>query len=352
VRKLASIRKIHEIKPIEGADAIELCVADGWEVVTKKGEYKVGDLAVYLEIDSWVPTELAPFLSKGKEPRVYNGVRGELLRTVKLRRTLSQGLLLPVDYANGEPFISGYFLEDGIGAMVKVKEGDDVTEALGIQKWEPEIPAQLAGLARGSFPSIIPRTDQERIQNLKQETRDRFESATMYEITEKIEGSSATFFLDSDGDFQVCSRNLSLKNTEGNSFWRVAIKFDIEAKMKQYNLQGLAIQGEIIGPGIQGNIYKLNDVDFYVFDVYDTKAGCYLTPETRRDLIFNIGLKNAPIIYKAPLPSPNIESLLPMADGESEINPKTLREGIVLKSMSGTSHSFKIVSNLYLLGEK
>jgi RNA ligase (TIGR02306 family) len=106
-RKMATIRKIDEIRPIEGADAIEAAVVGGWVVVIKKGEFKAGDLAVYLEIDSWVPHEIAPFLSKGQEPREYNGVKGERLRTVKLRGTTSQGLLLKLEdcfdivYENG-----------------------------------------------------------------------------------------------------------------------------------------------------------------------------------------------------------------------------------------------------------
>jgi RNA ligase (TIGR02306 family) len=96
MRKMATIRKIDDIRPIEGADAIECAVVGGWQVVVKKGEYNVGDLAVYLEIDSFVPHELAPFLSKGQEPREFNGVKGERLRTVKLRGVTSQGLLLPL----------------------------------------------------------------------------------------------------------------------------------------------------------------------------------------------------------------------------------------------------------------
>lgn len=96
IRKLASIRRIAEIVPIEGADAIEAVRVGGWWVVTKKDEFKVDDLCVYFELDSWVPTELAPFLSKGREPREYEGIRGERLRTVKLMKTTSQGLVLPL----------------------------------------------------------------------------------------------------------------------------------------------------------------------------------------------------------------------------------------------------------------
>jgi RNA ligase (TIGR02306 family) len=93
MRKLASVRKIDEIRPIEGADAIEAAVVGGWVVVAKKSEFTAGDLAVYLEIDSFVPTELAPFLTKpGHFPKEFNGVKGERLRTVKLRGQVSQGL--------------------------------------------------------------------------------------------------------------------------------------------------------------------------------------------------------------------------------------------------------------------
>ena len=97
MRKLATIRRIADIQPIEGADAIEVAVVDGWRVVVKKDEFTVGDLAMYLEIDSWVPHELAPFLSKGHEPREYNGVKGERLKTIRLRGTTSQGLLLKIE---------------------------------------------------------------------------------------------------------------------------------------------------------------------------------------------------------------------------------------------------------------
>ena len=96
MRKLATIRKIDEIRPIPNADAIECAVVGGWTVVIKKGDFNPGELVIFAEIDSWVPTTIAPFLSKGNEPHEYNGIKGERLRTVRLRNTLSQGLLLPL----------------------------------------------------------------------------------------------------------------------------------------------------------------------------------------------------------------------------------------------------------------
>ena len=199
MRKLATVRKIDEIRPIEGADAIECAIVGGWTVVVKKGEYQAGDLAVYCEIDSWIPTELAPFLSKGQEPREYNGVKGERLRTVKLRGALSQGLLLkPADVMAAKQFTLA-----GVGG--------DVTELLGIQKYEPPVPAQLSGQVRGNFPTAVPKTDQERVQNLKKEVQAWTETGTLWELTEKLDGSSCTMYLDLDNEFHVCSRNLSLQ---------------------------------------------------------------------------------------------------------------------------------------------
>lgn len=338
MRKLACIKRIDSIEPIDGADAIELAVLGGWKTVVKKNEYKVGDLAVYCEVDSWIPTELAPFLSKGKEPREFEGVKGERLRTVKLRGALSQGLLLPFDVLRG--------------AVVILAEGDDVTEFLGIKKWERPMNAQLAGMARGNFPSFIPKTDQERCQNMVKEINAAIDAGLKFEVTEKLEGSSMTCYLH-QGVFGVCSRNLDLKETEGNTFWQVARSDGIEEKMRAVDENwDFAIQGELIGPGIQGNIYKLSKPEFRVFDVYNIQQGKYLDPANRRGLIERMGLKHVPVMHNefSLLPVPE---LLAFADGKSvmgDINGP-LREGYVFKETQGNM-SLKAVSNLYLLGEK
>ena len=336
-RKLATIRKIDALTPIDGADAIECATVGGWKVVVKKGEYTVGDLAVYCEIDSWIPTELAPFLSKGKEPREFEGIKGERLRTIKLRGQLSQGLLLNLDHAI--PWTNSYQLDE------------DVSEVLGIVKWERPMNAQLAGMARGNFPSLIPKTDQERVQNLIKEVNGAIEQRMRFEVTEKLEGSSMTVYL-IDGEFGVCSRNLDLKETEGNTFWQVARRDNIEQKMRDETDENwqFAIQGELIGPGIQGNIYKLSAPEFRVFDVYDITNGCYLNPAVRRTLIENMGLNHVPVLttFMRLLP---VQDLLTLAESKSALNNKVEREGIVFKEENG-GMSFKAISNAYLLGEK
>ena len=338
MRRMATIRKIDALTPIEGADAIECATIDGWKVVVKKCEFRAGDRAVYCEIDSWIPTEIASFLSKGKEPREFEGIRGERLRTVKLRGQLSQGLLLNLDQV--------------IPQTNSFVEGEDVSELLGIVKWEMPMNAQLAGMARGNFPSVIPKTDQERAQNLVGEIRAAAETGTEFEVTEKLEGSSMTVYL-IDGEFGVCSRNLDLKETEVNTFWSVARRDGIEAEMRAIADHGdFAIQGELIGPGIQGNIYKLTQPEFRVFDVYNIQTGAYLVPHERRALIEGMGLNHVPVIsVDKDLGVGSVEKILQWAEDISLLNPTVQREGIVFKQVHG-GMSFKAISNRYLLGEK
>lgn len=338
MRKLATIRKIDAIGPIEGADAIEVATVGGWKVVIKKGEFAVGDLAVYFEIDSWMPVELAPFLSKGKEPREFEGIKGERLRTVKLRGQISQGLLLPI-----EPTCANIVSE--------LFEGLDVSFPLNIVKWEKAVPAQLAGLVKGNFPTQIPKTDQERVQNLTKEIEAA--QGSVYEVTEKLEGSSMTCYL-IDGEFGVCSRNLDLKRDEKNAFWQAAIREDIEAKMRDTGPDAqFAIQGELIGPGIQGNIYKLMFIEFRVFDVYNILSGEYLTPVFRKALIERMGLKHVPVLESNFKLETDVEGLIAKAEGKSVMGDITgpEREGLVFKQVDG-GMTFKAISNKYLLAEK
>lgn len=339
MRKLASIRKIANILPIEGADAIEVAVVDGWKVVVKKGEYNIGDSAIYLEIDSWVPHTLAPFLSKGQEPREYNGVRGERLRTVKLRGQVSQGLLLKYwDF----PEVVTAFHKTRIVDPNDTDRNFDVTELLGIQKWEPEIPAQLAGQVRGVFPThLIPKTDQERIQNCFPEIEDK--GAVTYEVTMKLDGTSCTIFR-WENELRVCSRNLELKvndENKGNTF--VAMALEIGNNIPE----GFAFQGEVMGEGIQGNREGVKGHRFFVFDIFDIQKHEYLSPVNRRDVCNKLAIELVPVIgtdWKAPN---SVEEGLTIAEGPS-INHK-IREGLVWKCNEDSSFSFKAISNKFLL---
>jgi RNA ligase (TIGR02306 family) len=339
MRKLATVRKISQVKSIKDADKICAYRVDGWWVVDAIEKYKVDDLVVYAEPDSWIPTELASFLSKGREPRVFDGISGERLRTARLRGQLSQGLLLA-----GVNVQLTLEITTPANGTKRFAEGEDVSEFLGIVKYEPPIDAQLAGLVKGPFPSRIPKTDQERVQNLVAEIIAASSSNLKFEVTEKLEGSSMTVY-SIDGEFGVCSRNLDLKRDENNSMWKIAIESDIENKLKP--LGNISIQGEIIGPGIQNNIYKLSKPQFHVFDVYNVNTGKYLDPCTRRQLIASLGLTHVPVLSEH-LSISTIDEMLASADGKSDLKIEQTREGIVFKQVDG-GMTFKAISNQYLL---
>jgi len=332
-RKMSWIVKIDQVDIHPNADLLDICTVGGWKCVTQRNQFSVGDLAVYCTIDSWIPTDLAPFLSKGKEPREYNGIQGERLRTVSLRKQISQGLLL-----------------DRVVALDKVgeiHEGMDVSDLLNIVKYEPPVPACLAGKARGLFPSFIPKTDQERIQNLTTELSNWVALGLTWELTEKLDGSSMTVYVNAD-DFGVCSRNLNLYDTEGNTLWQVAHRDQILTAI-QDSQRNLAVQGELIGEGIQGNLYKIQGQSFYVFDIYDIDVCRYLTPTERRDFCELYELLHVPVLVDdKDLGIGTVAELLSWANDKSRLNPTADREGIVFKS-NEEEVSFKAISNSYLL---
>lgn len=336
-RSMARVVRVDSIHPIDGADAIEVAKIGGWSVVTKKSDFKPGDPAIYFEIDSFLP-EGNPgwqFLVD-KSSRMFDGRRGHVLRTIRLRGQLSQGLLLPP---------TGIIQDDSY-------IGTDVSELLGITKYEPPVPASLAGVARSSFPSCVPKTDQERIQNLAVELAAWKDDGALWEVTEKLEGMSCTFAWLS-GELHVCSRNLDLMDAEGNTLWAAARALGLPGKLAaRYPDRDIALQGEMVGFGIQGNIYGLRDQQFFLFDVFDVDEARYLSTDEREDLARLMGVAHAPVVGSFVLgEGVSMDALLRMADGASALKVGQLREGIVLKRHDGKA-SFKAISNKYLLGQK
>jgi RNA ligase (TIGR02306 family) len=225
--------------------------------------------------------------------------------------------------------------------------GLDVTEILGIQKWEAPIPASLSGDVEGVFPTVVPKTDQERIQNLTEELKEwQSNSAFTWEVTEKLDGSSMTVFVHDDRA-GVCSRNWALKETAGNTLWSVARREGLIEKVRQTG-RNLALQGELIGEGIQGNPYKIKGQDFLLFDIYDIDRGEYLGPVERRVFAETHGIKHVPVLATEMVIEEWVTGLLTMADGVSILNPKTNREGWVFKCNTFGGPSFKTISNKWL----
>lgn len=341
MRKMATLRHIDSIRPIDGADAIECAIVGGWSVVVKRGEFFPGELAVYAEVDSWIPNTIAPFLSKGNEPREYMGVKGERLRTVKLRGQVSQGLLLKLDTVDNAALSFN-------GITFPCIPGLDVSEHLGIQKYDPPVPAQLAGQVKGLFPSFIPKTDQERIQNLTDQLDTwKDNDSFTWEITEKLDGSSMTVYVRDDEE-GVCSRNLDLHRDESNSLWVVAIREKLIEKIRSTG-RNLALQGEIIGEGIQKNLYKVKGQQFRLFDIYDIDNGEYLTPFDRRVFADTQSIDHVPVLAKEYVITGFAQDLLIMAEGKSELFAQTEREGLVFKCTTFGGPTFKSISNKFLL---
>jgi RNA ligase (TIGR02306 family) len=337
-RKLATVRRIKEIIPIEGADRIELAVVDGWKVVVAKDvQHKVGDLVIYCEIDSFLPIrEEFEFLRKSSFKKMGDQ-EGFRLRTAKMKGQISQGLILPIFVLN-PPDTNIY---------VQPFEGLDVTEMLDIVKYEPPIPANLAGKVKGLFPSFLIKTDEERVQNIAVEYSALcFQSKHQFYVTEKLDGSSATFYIN-NGEFGVCSRNLELLETENNSFWKVARELKLEENLRALE-KNICLQGELIGEGIQGNPYGIKGQTVRFFSVYQIDSRTRLGIKDLKDICFMIGLQTVPILESNFLLPNTIEEMLQYAEGKSALNPKTEREGVVVRSLDGTI-SFKAISNKFLL---
>lgn len=246
--KLATIVKVLDVSPIEGADRIEVASVLGYKVVAAKGVYRVGDLAAYIVPDTLVPKKpWSEFLFKGgdAEKEVAR------LRVARLRGQVSQGLLIPISELN----------------IKNPSEGLDVTEALGVKKYSKPVPVSLGGEVWGYMPGFLHKTDEDNLRSNPACIKELLAQQCYCYISQKIDGSSATFFL-KDGEFGVCSRNMHLKKG-GNVFWRIAEEYDIESRMRNlFGGQNVAIQGEVYGEGINKNHLGIRGQKFQMFDLW------------------------------------------------------------------------------------
>jgi RNA ligase (TIGR02306 family) len=266
---------------------------------------------------------------------------------MKTRGMVSQGLILPISILD-DKLDWGPYITHGEIIEQCYEDKTDMSETLGITKWDPPIPAQLAGQAKGYFPEFIKKTNEERIQNLVDEYEDMKKYA--FYVTEKLDGSSATFYI-KDGEFGVCSRNLELKETEGNTFWKVARELKIEEKFKELGLDNVCIQGELIGEGIQKNPYKIKGHDVRFFTGSDISTQKKLNYFVLDELIKDMGLKMVPVLHMHLQLPDTVEEVIKCADGNSMLNRETRREGLVYRTPL-SNYSFKAISNEFLVKEK
>jgi len=381
LRKLASIQRIEALTPIEGKDRIELADILGWQAIVKKGEFEVGGLCLFFEIDSILPDRPEFEFLRDKKFRI---------KTMRMGGVLSQGLAWPIDILTPDQIVQVY--EDSrrvqewraletFGTDVHFSPthldtlaahaataleassrltwlvGEDVTEILGVKKYDPYVRTPGAPGSRGAppsgyapFPYSIPKTDEVRIQSapaLLAEMEGRPWVATV-----KLDGSSATYWHDGNR-LRVCSRNYEIKEPDEGIYWRIARELDLEHKLSFCPLY--AFQGEIVGPGVQGNPLGLDELQFRVFNIYDTgeSGRLYMNHDTVEYLCRGHGLQMVPFAVSGETFGCSIKELLAMSEGTYPNGRQ--REGIVIrpiyeaKSRINGRLSFKVISNSCLL---
>ena len=186
-----------------------------------------------------------------------------------------------------------------------------------------------------------------RIQNLTSEYQEY--KKYKYFASEKVDCTSSTFFFN-NGEFGICSRNLQLVFNDKTTYGKIAIANNLEDKLKSYG-KNLAIQGEIIGEGIQGNKYKLRGQKLLVYNIFDIDKYEYISKEKMLELCKLFNLETVPTIFNNFILPETIDELLMIANGDSIVNPNsTIREGLVWVSIDATVRiSFKTISNQFLL---
>lgn len=355
MRTLASIKLISDIMPIEGRDRIVLAVVDGWSVIVKKDEFKIGDKCVYIEIDSVLPDKPEfDFLRK-------NNFR---IKTMKMAGVISQGICFPVDILPSGDYQVNQDVTDIIGVTQYEKTMDKERDANPSQHTSKKYPQFLMRMEwfrklvipkkeQKGFPSFLSKTDETRIQNMPHILKNN----GLWVATEKIDGQSGTFclvrhksinpFKKNKFEYIVCSRNLRIYTKNNSSYWSVSDRYNIENLLRSIigDNDWVAIQGECVAPNVQGNKYKVTEPDLYVFNViYPTGRMGSITAKALCDAI---GLKFVPIVSNGYVLPETVNEVLDYAHGQSAIGD-TLREGLVFRSMDG-KQSFKAVDPLFLL---
>lgn len=339
-RRLAHIEYVHHVTLIEGADKIELAHILGWQCAVNKGQFNVGDLGVYFEIDSFLPIDERYDFLKTKcyknSPILGEGYK---IRTIKMKGELSQGLLFPLSAFPEIP-------ED------LHKPGTDVTDILKIQKWEIEERGSTQGTIIGELPGFMHKTHEERIQNVP-DIIDSYQGAIYY-ITTKMDGTSCSIGIDENNDFYVCGHNYQYADDGKSSFYEWVKSKNLPHKLNNlkylYNHKSIVLQGEFCGGGIQKNPLKLKNLNWYIFTV--DVDGLRATLEMAQEIAHKLELDFVPVEETGRhLKSkyPDVESLLKRAEGKYDSGE--VKEGIVVRTYDGEL-SFKAINNEYLLKEK
>lgn len=376
-RKLATIQIITDINPIPKADKIEVATIKGWRVVVKKGEFQIGDKCVFFEIDSILPPlECFKFLESSN----YR------LRTISMRGQLSQGLAMPIETIfnafglaittiNQKPEIYRPNPHNGGVVQIPFKDGADLTNILGIQKYEPEPVSIAHGLIGMPFPSMhVHHTDLERIQN-KPEIIKELQGIECYAL-QKIDGESFTAILDIDNnDFMICSSNMLItidpNSLDADLAWTkhhhltVAREHNVLDKLKVLAEDitqrtgsiphSVSIQCELAGTGIRKNRLSLNNKTLFLFNIAFLVDKIHYFDYADIIRASSLGFDNPKEVWRGEFNFKTIDELLELADSVTYPNGHR-QEGIVIKpvkemyseSLSGRMQ-IKVINNNYLL---
>jgi len=394
-RELAYVVTIDDIQPIEGYDHVEAAIVGGWHIIVQKDQFKVGDPAVYFEIDSRVPSdrEYFAFLEK----RHYK------IKTLKMCKTISQGLLMhPSDFGWTVPDGFCVIIDDEGKAYPPIGDARFLTKKLGVTYAEDEDNARKAPSVdkykkmasrhqklfkkplfrwfmrrdwgrkllfvffgkkrdkKNGWPSWVSKTDEERVQNMPWILKDDGE----WTATEKIDGTSTTFTMKRGKfgrkHFYVCSRNVCFDTVDkpcyydSNVYWEMAKKYEIydvlnDLMNKYPDEEWITIQGETYGAGVQKRDYSLEGHDFAAFNLIFSTRGRLDSLKMRTVLQIVYGIPCVPILEEHMRIDQfeNVDAMLTYVEGNSMIDGKP-REGIVFRSKDGQK-SFKAVSNSFLL---
>lgn len=311
---LATIQKITNARVHPKGDALDLVQVLGWQVVTKRNEYKDGDLCVYVVIDTVLPERAEFEFLRNKSFRI---------KPIRLRTEHSNGICFPLSILPHR--------EEGYAV------GEDVTEILNIKHYEKPVPAELAGERFGGMPGFLVITDELNLRSYPDAVPELY--GRPYYITRKEDGSSGTFFIKGE-EFGVCSRRVHLKETEGNGFWKMAHKYDIaNALRKAFPSMDVAIQGEVVGPGVQKNPLGLKELDFRLFNVFDISRRAYLDYDKLVEFTTTYNIPMVPVIDQGAAYGYTLEELIALSR-EQKYATGGAAEGIVIRPKEAFYSSF------------
>jgi len=327
--KLATIETISALRPHNNADRLEIATVLGWQTVVKKGEFKEGDRVVLVVIDTILPfAPWSEFLADKGQPE--KPIR---LKTVKLRGEYSQGLVLPLSV------LPEHVRDWQVGA--------DVGGELGVKKYEKETPAVLSGEAKGAFPThYAPRTDEDNALSNPDIVYMVLQSYPILYVTLKLDGSSCTVVVEDGKILDVCSRNLSLLDDGKNGFWRAVKRLDLSGVKGRW-----IVQGELMGPGVQGNQLELKEPTLYVFQVKHP-SGVWCGRDVLERFCESIKAEVVPLLEKVHVSFWDLSAFQAKADAVRLPNGKpaegiVVRPGAAVAFGNGRPASFKIINRNY-----